>query len=93
MRQLYGANTPAYALPEPWVAPLDRALTRLDALAPLGKQAVIEAMVATILHDRRVSLGEVELLRVICASLHCPVPPLTPAEGQPQTAGVPHVAA
>ncbi len=80
LRQLLGANVPPYAPPEPWVGPLDRALTRLDGLAPGAKQALIEALAVTILHDRRISLGEVELLRVICASLHCPVPPLAAAE-------------
>lgn len=74
---LFGADVPVYDPPDPWVAPLDRALTRLDAVTPLSKQALIEALVATILHDRQISLGEVELLRVICASLHCPLPPLS----------------
>lgn len=81
MRVLSGATVRRYAPPQPWIVPLDRALTRLDALAPASKQRLIEALVTTILHDRRVTLGELELLRVICASLHCPVPPLDIAAG------------
>lgn len=77
IEQLCGANGPAYAPPEPWVAALDRALTRLDALAPLDKQRLIEALVVIVVHDRQISLGEMELLRTVCGSLHCPVPPLS----------------
>ncbi|MFL6646783.1 MAG: M48 family metalloprotease [Sulfurifustaceae bacterium] len=78
--QLFGANGPAYETPEPWVAALDRALMRLDGLAPLDKQRLIEAIVVVVVHDRRISLGEVELLRAVCGSLHCPVPPLSVSE-------------
>jgi Zn-dependent protease with chaperone function len=96
MQRLLGGNTPAYTPLDPWVAPLDRTLTRLDALAPLAKQALIEALVVTILHDRRVSLGEIELLRAICASVHCPIPPLgselRTARGSMKT-DAPHAAA
>lgn len=93
MRQLLGANAPPFSVPTPWVAPLDRALNRLDSLAPLAKQALLEALVATIVHDRQVSLGEIEMLRVICASLHCPVPPIQPMQERLGAAGVPHAAA
>lgn len=76
VRRLLGNAVPPFAPPEPWVAPLDRALTRLDRLAPFAKQSLIEALVVTITHDKRVTLGEIELLRAVCASLHCPVPAL-----------------
>ena len=59
-----------------WIAKLDHALTRLDFLPLAIKQALIEALVVTVAHDRQVTLGEAELLRVVCASLHCPLPPL-----------------
>jgi Zn-dependent protease with chaperone function len=59
-----------------WITTLDSALTRLDFLPPAIKQALIEALVVTVSHDRQVTLGEAELLRVVCASLHCPLPPL-----------------
>jgi len=90
MRQLLPMATPEYndktkeaersrTLPSDWITTLDRALTRLDFLPPTIKQALIEALVLTVTHDRQVTLGEAELLRVVCASLHCPLPPLVAA--------------
>jgi Zn-dependent protease with chaperone function len=73
---LLGSAAPPYAPPQPWIAPMDRALDRLDRLAPLAKQSLIEALVMTVTHDKLINLGELELLRAICVSLHCPVPPL-----------------
>lgn len=62
-------------MPADWPQALDAALTRLDGLQPLGKQVLLEALVKTLAHDGRVTVGEAELLRVVCASLHCPLPP------------------
>lgn len=62
-------------VPVDWPAALDAALTGLDALVPLAKQLLIEALVTVLAHDGRVTIGEAELLRVTCASLHCPLPP------------------
>jgi len=62
-------------LPANWPVALDAALVQLDALVPLAKQLLIEAMVKVLAHDGRVTIGEAELLRVTCASLHCPLPP------------------
>jgi Zn-dependent protease with chaperone function len=76
VRRLFGDPLPPYAPPEPWVAQLDHALSRLDRLGPRAKQSLIEALVTTVTHDRKINLGEMELLRAICASLHCPVPPM-----------------
>jgi Zn-dependent protease with chaperone function len=55
---------------------LDPVWAPLDALDPLAKQAVVEGLVATISHDNQVTVAEAELLRTICAVLHCPVPPM-----------------
>jgi hypothetical protein len=68
--------TPEFASPSDWITTLDHSLTRLDFLPSSIKQALIEALVLTVAHDRQVTLGEAELLRVVCASLHCPLPPL-----------------
>ena len=81
MRRLLPMAPPDYVTPSVneasvTIAALDHALSRLDALPPAIKQALIEALVLTIAHDRQVTLGEAELLRVVCASLHCPLPPL-----------------
>ena len=76
MRRLLPMNSPEFSTPANWIATLDHALTRLDQLPLIIKQALIEALVVTVAHDRQVTLGEAELLRVVCASLHCPLPPL-----------------
>lgn len=41
----------------------------------MAKQRLLEAIVATINHDGRINLDEANLLRAICAILHCPLPP------------------
>ncbi|MBL8268251.1 M48 family metallopeptidase [Steroidobacter sp.] len=62
-----------------WAQPLDLALSRLDQLAPIMKEQLVEALVKTVTHDQQLTLGESELLRAICATLHCPLPPLVNA--------------
>jgi hypothetical protein len=72
---------PAFAPSANWAQPLDQALSRLDQLAPIVKEQLVEAMVKTVSHDQQLTLGESELLRAFCATLHCPLPPLVaPAE-------------
>jgi hypothetical protein len=58
------------------VLALDAIWMPLDALDPLAKQAVVEGLTATIGHDGMVNVAEAELLRTICAALHCPLPPM-----------------
>jgi len=77
MRRLFPQHGPEYAPPFQWIAALDEALDALDRLEPAMKQQLIEALVTTIAHDGRVSVTESELLRAVCAALHCPLPPLT----------------
>jgi hypothetical protein len=55
---------------------LDPVWEPLDALDPLAKQVLIEAITATIGLDNRITVAESELLRTICAVLHCPLPPM-----------------
>jgi Zn-dependent protease with chaperone function len=72
---------PEFAASANWAQPLDLALSRLDRLAPIAKEQLVEAMVKTVTHDQQLTLGESELLRAVCATLHCPLPPLVaPAE-------------
>lgn len=75
-----GRLFPNEALPYPalrgGVEALDTIWHPLDRLDPLGKQLLLEAISATIAHDGRVSVAESELLRAICATLHCPLPPI-----------------
>jgi Zn-dependent protease with chaperone function len=60
--------------PAAWQAPFERALDDLDGLLPVAKELVIQSLVGAIQADGVVSVEEAELLRVICASLHCPLP-------------------
>ena len=65
-----------YALPEDWQAALDRALATLARLTPEGKQLTVRALTRAIAADGKVTVAESELLRVVCAVLGCPLPPL-----------------
>lgn len=62
--------------PLDWRSAMDEALPRLDRLAPAGKELLVRALTRTIASNGRVSVVEAELLRAICASLHCPLPAL-----------------
>jgi hypothetical protein len=62
------------APPLAWQAPFERALDDLDGLMPPAKELVIQSLASAIHADGVVSVEEAELLRVICASLHCPLP-------------------
>ena len=64
-----------YAPPAAGVQALDAVWEPLDALDPLAKQVMVEAITAAISHDGQVSVAEAELLRTICGVLHCPLPP------------------
>ncbi len=66
---------PDYEPPQDWVSATDAALNQLDGLQVLDKQALVSALVLTLSHDGKVSPHEAELLRAICATLHCPLPP------------------
>lgn len=48
----------------------------LDSLEPMSKELLIEGLVAAISQDNQVNIAEAELLRTVCASLHCPLPPM-----------------
>jgi hypothetical protein len=76
LKRLLPAENPAYTVPALWVPALNRALTRIDKLSMNNKKELIEAMVTTVGYDTKIVLAEFELLRMICASLHCPVPAL-----------------
>jgi len=75
-RLLSMTHYPDYAPPEDWPRALDAALAQLDQLKVMIKEGVVEALVYTISHDDQISVAEVELLRAVCATLHCPIPPL-----------------
>ncbi|MDR2013802.1 MAG: M48 family metallopeptidase [Rhodanobacter sp.] len=64
-----------YAPPEDFVRALDRALPKLDRLMPAGKELLVCGLTRAIAADGVVTVSEAELLRTVCAALHCPLPP------------------
>lgn len=74
--QLGGRVALTYAPPDDWRAALDAAWPVLDRLDPHGKQLLTEALARALAHDGRIALAEAELLRTVCARLHCPLPPM-----------------
>jgi len=73
--QVFPTGAPNYAPPTAWAEALDRAWPVLDRLNPASKALLVEGLARTVTHDGRCALAEAELLRTICAALHCPLPP------------------
>jgi hypothetical protein len=76
LHRLLPRERPPFAPLTDWQRPMDVALSRLDALAPPAKEQLIEGLTQTVAHDGKMTIGEAEILRVVCAVLHCPLPPL-----------------
>jgi Zn-dependent protease with chaperone function len=79
-RLLPGQQLP-YAPPAEGVTALERVWPALDGLNPADKELLLQAMVTVISHDGQMTVAELELLRTICAMLHCPLPPLVEPTG------------
>jgi len=58
------------------VTVLDQSLDILLALNSDGKQMLLEAITLVVMSDKTLSVTEAELIRAICASLNCPLPPI-----------------
>jgi Zn-dependent protease with chaperone function len=69
---------PSFAPVSDWQTKLSAALPRLMQMRPLAKQVVIEGLVKTIANDEMLMDEEAELLRMVCALLQCPLPPMLP---------------
>jgi hypothetical protein len=54
---------------------LDRALATLAGAPPPDRRRALLALAVTMRHDKRTSLAEAELFRVVAATLGCPIPP------------------
>ena len=76
LMRLYPRLNSPYKPPVDRLAVLDDVLPKLDQVEPMGKELLLEGLVAAISHDGQVSVAEAELLRTVCASLHCPLPPM-----------------
>jgi len=81
MHHLLPRRRPEFRHIDNWPAALDAALNRLDRLAPIAKEALVEALTRTISHDLRMTAAESEPLRAVRATLHCPLPPLIAGAG------------
>ncbi|MBD3236847.1 MAG: hypothetical protein GF330_09095 [Candidatus Eisenbacteria bacterium] len=62
--------------PQGSLAALDQALADLRRTIPRLREQIVEACAYCALADRRVSVSETELLRVLADALECPLPPL-----------------
>jgi Zn-dependent protease with chaperone function len=73
-----------FAMPrtDDWVGALDQALPELDRLRATDKEALLRALIATAMHDRKLEAVELELLRAVSNLLHVPLPLLS---GGPRT--------
>lgn len=80
-RVLPAGSAPFAPVPH-WPAALQESLRALAGLRPAEKKSVVEGLVCTIAHDRRLAVSEAELLRTVCALLHCPLPPILSGEAR-----------
>ncbi len=62
------------------LASVKDALERLDEVVPQAKKRLINACATAVIHDGEITLVEAELLRIVCDSLGCPMPPILARE-------------
>lgn len=74
---LPNANIPYEAITA-YAKALDPAWVALDGLNLAGKERLLEALVITLQHDNVITQEESDLLRAMAASLHIPLPMLSP---------------
>jgi Zn-dependent protease with chaperone function len=73
--RLFPGQRLGYSPPEPGVAALEAVWSPLDGLNLADKELLVQSLVTVTSHDGELTVSEVELLRTICAVLHCPLPP------------------
>ncbi|WP_435581969.1 M48 family metalloprotease [Amycolatopsis thermoflava] len=82
-RVLPGAPIPFQPPGQAWQA-LDAAWPVLDGLPGPDKALLVDGLTTVIRNDGVLGVAESELLRTVCAMVHCPLPPLaTVGLGQP----------
>jgi hypothetical protein len=64
------------------LAEFDAALQTLNQSLPAIKRRIVVACTACILANQQVTVREAELLRAICDTLDCPLPPLVVGEAE-----------
>jgi len=57
---------------------LDKSLKQLESVSPERKEKLLQATLEVINADGTVTIGEMELLRLISDALDCPIPPVVP---------------
>jgi Zn-dependent protease with chaperone function len=67
------------------LAQFDTALQTLNQSVPAIKRRIVVACAACILANQQVTVREAELLRAICDTLDCPLPPLVVGEAEGRT--------
>ena len=55
---------------------LDRNISLLTRMNSAGRKSLLQALAKTVSHDGKLTATEAELLRAVCASLDCPLPPI-----------------
>lgn len=84
MHQLWGATwSETDLLPVPLLQ-LELALKGLDDLAYNAKRQLVAALTTVVAHDDQIQLEEYEVLRAVCAMIHCPLPPLVVGQSSKQ---------
>ncbi|HEX5787389.1 MAG TPA: M48 family metallopeptidase [Woeseiaceae bacterium] len=58
------------------VTALDASLDTLQGLDFEARRQLVKALAATVVHDGRLAVAEAEMLRAVCATLDCPLPPI-----------------
>ena len=64
------------------LAGFDAALQTVNQSVPAIKRRIVVACTACILANQQVTVREAELLRAICDTLDCPLPPLVVGEAE-----------
>ncbi|MCC5869839.1 MAG: M48 family metalloprotease [Gammaproteobacteria bacterium] len=77
-------DLPDYMPVSDWQPRLDAALLAAAGLPEAIRRATVTALACVITHNNHVSVAELELLRVVCAALECPLPPQLPRAGSEQ---------
>ena len=75
LTRLFPRSTTTFAPPLAGVRALDQGWDALQALEPVSKAMLLEAVVEAATHDGRLTVAELELLRTVSALLDCPLPP------------------
>ncbi len=55
---------------------LDKSLNVLGRMNSAGRKSLLQALARSVSHDGKLTTTEAELLRAVCASLDCPLPPI-----------------